>query len=318
VVANLVAVGLLLWYSRAMPALTPVTLWGGAMVVASAAAWLMSQRVDPEKATRRTVDAIAAWAVMFGVLWALVPIVCLLGQRSNLCLLTVGVAMAVGGLGACGLARVPAAALLFTGILTTAIAATSQVLDTRIAIAAVRLHRNIRGGAAVMIIGAHRTALSRAADAAELERQGEIIQLLLKDFEAGASDWLWETGPDGELVYVSDRLAQVLRREPDWIIGAKLHQAAGMSQTASGWRALAVLMARREAGARPRGAGAAQGHDRLVAAQRAAAHRRLRRLPRLSRRRQRHHRPARGGVRSCVPRSRRSGRARPSRVSLLP
>jgi two-component system, sensor histidine kinase len=247
VVANLIAVGLLLWYSRAMPALTPVTLWGGAMVVASAAAWLMSQRVDPEKATRRTVDAIAAWAVMFGVLWALVPIVCLLGQRSNLCLLTVGVAMAVGGLGACGLARVPAAALLFTGILTTAIAATSQVLDTRIAIALFVFTATYGVALTVMIIGAHRTALSRAADAAELERRGEIIQLLLKDFEAGASDWLWETGPDGDLVYVSDRLAQVLCREPDCLLGAKLHRAAGMSQTASGWRALAVLMSRREA-----------------------------------------------------------------------
>lgn len=247
VVANLVAVGLMFWFSRATPALTPLTLWGGAMVVASAAAWLMSQRVDPEKASRRTVDAIAAWAVTFGVLWALVPIVCLLGQRSNLCLLTVGIAMAVGGLGACGLARVPAAALLFTGILTTSIAAISQVLDTRIAIALFVFTATYGVALAVMIVGAHRTALSRAADAAELERRGEIIHLLLRDFEAGASDWLWETGPDGDLVYVSDRLAQVLRREPDCLLGAKLHQAVGMSQTASGWRTLAVLMARREA-----------------------------------------------------------------------
>jgi two-component system, sensor histidine kinase len=295
VVANLIAVGLLLWYSRAMPALTPVTLWGGAMVVASAAAWLMSQRVDPEKATRRTIDAIAAWAVMFGVLWALVPIVCLLGQRSNLCLLTVGVAMAVGGLGACGLARVPAAALLFTGILTTAIAATSQVLDTRIAIALFVFTATYGVALAVMIIGAHRTALSRAADAAELERRGEIIQLLLKDFEAGASDWLWETGPDGDLVYVSDRLAQVLRREPDCLLGAKLHQAAGMSQTASGWRALAVLMARREPVCDLEVPVRRKGTTVWWQLNARPLHRRLRRLPRLSRRRQRHHRPAQGG-----------------------
>jgi PAS domain S-box-containing protein len=89
-------------------------------------------------------------------------------------------------------------------------------------------------------------ALLRAADAAELERQREIIKLLLHDFEAGASDWLWETGPDGDLVYVSDRLAQVLRRDQDQLIGAKLHEAVGMAQSASGWRDLAVLMARRQ------------------------------------------------------------------------
>jgi signal transduction histidine kinase len=246
VVANIIAVGLLLWLSRATPVFMQLSLWGGAMVVASGAAWLVARRCDAGRSRRRTIDAIAAWAVIFGVLWALVPIMCLLGEQSNLCLLIIGIAMAVGGLGACGLARVPSAALLFTGILTSAIALSSQALDGRIAIAVLIFTATYGGALAVMILGAHKTALSRAADAAELERRGEIIQLLLKDFEAGASDWLWETGPDGGLVYVSDRLAQILRREPECLIGAKLHQAAGMSQTASGWRTLAVLMAQRQ------------------------------------------------------------------------
>jgi hypothetical protein len=98
---------------------------------------------------------------MFGVLWALVPIVLPAGSAIEPVPVDgMGIAMAVAGLGACGLARVPAAALLFTGILTTAIAATSQVLDTRIAITLFDLHRDIRAVAlTVMIIGAHRTAL---------------------------------------------------------------------------------------------------------------------------------------------------------------
>jgi two-component system, sensor histidine kinase len=246
VVANVVAAGLLFWFSRAVPDFAPLTLWVGAMVVASAAAWLMALRTDPGRATRRTIDAITIWAVLFGAMWALVPVVCLLGERSNLCLQVAGIAMAVGGLGACGLARVPSAALLFVGILTAAIAVSSQALDGRIAIALLIFAATYGLALAAMILGAHRTALLRAADAAELERQREIIQLLLHDFEAGASDWLWETGPDGDLVYVSDRLAQVLRRDQDQIIGAKLHEAVGMAQSASGWRDLAVLMARRE------------------------------------------------------------------------
>lgn len=246
VLANIVAVGLLLWFARAAPEISPVTLWGGAMIAASTAAGFAASRCDASRSTRRTMDVIAAWAVLFGVLWALVPIVCLLGSRSDPCLLSVGIAMAVAGLGACGLARVPSAALLFTGILTTAIAASSQVLDGRVAVVVLIFTATYGVALAAMILGAHKAALSRAADAAELERQREIIQLLLKDFEAGASDWLWETGPDGHLVYVSDRLAEVLGRDQERIIGARLHQAAGMSQAASGWRALAVAMARRE------------------------------------------------------------------------
>jgi two-component system, sensor histidine kinase len=244
-IANLVAVGLLLWIAQATPSVTALSVWGGAMVLASGAAWLVVSTFGHSRATRRTIDMVAGWAVLFGILWALVPVACLLGDRSGLCLLVIGIALAVCGLGACSLARVPSAALLFTAILIIAIAASSQVLDLRVGIAVLMFTATYGVTLAVIIVGAHKTALARAADAAELERQREIIRLLLKDFEAGASDWLWETGPGGELVYVSDRLAQVLRRDHDRLIGAKLHQAAGMAQSASGWRTLAVAMAQR-------------------------------------------------------------------------
>lgn len=246
VVANVVGAGLLFWFSRAALAFAPLTLWIGAMIVASAAAGLMALRTDPGRATRWTVGAITVWAVLFGAMWALVPVVCLLGERSNSCLQVAGIAMAVGGLGAFGLARVPSAALLFIGILTATIGVSSQALGGRIAIALLIFSATYGLALAAMILGAHRTALLRAADSAEIERQREIIQLLLHDFEAGASDWLWETGPGGDLVYVSDRLAQVLGRDRDQIIGARLHEAVGMAQSGSGWRDLAVLMARRE------------------------------------------------------------------------
>jgi two-component system, sensor histidine kinase len=244
VIANLVAVGLLVWIAQATPSVTALSVWGGAMVLASGAAWLVA-KFGRSRVTRRTIDMVAGWAVLFGILWALVPVACLLGGWSGLCLLVIGIALAVCGLGACGLARVPSAALLFTAILIIAIAASSQVLDLRVGIAVLIFTATYGLALAVIIVGAHKTALSRAADAAELERQGEIIRLLLKDFEAGASDWVWETGPGGELVYVSDRLAQVLCRDHEHLIGAKLHQAAGMAQSASGWRTLAVAMAER-------------------------------------------------------------------------
>jgi hypothetical protein len=43
----------------------------------------------------------------------------------------------------------------------------------------------------------------------ELERQTEIISLLLKDFQENASDWLWQTDAEGHLIDVPERFADV-------------------------------------------------------------------------------------------------------------
>lgn len=45
---------------------------------------------------------------------------------------------------------------------------------------------------------------------AEIERQKQLVGLLLNDFEEHASDWLWETDCQGRLRHVSQRLAQAM------------------------------------------------------------------------------------------------------------
>ncbi len=45
---------------------------------------------------------------------------------------------------------------------------------------------------------------------AEIERQKQLVGLLLNDFEEHASDWLWETDNQGCLRHVSQRLAQAM------------------------------------------------------------------------------------------------------------
>jgi diguanylate cyclase (GGDEF)-like protein len=50
--------------------------------------------------------------------------------------------------------------------------------------------------------------MSRLRAEAETERQKQLIDLLLRDFEEHASDWLWEISPTGHLRHVSSRLAQ--------------------------------------------------------------------------------------------------------------
>lgn len=62
-----------------------------------------------------------------------------------------------------------------------------------------------------MVVSSARVFMSRVRADAEAERQAQLVDLLLKDFEEHASDWLWEVGADGRLRHVSARLAHSLQ-----------------------------------------------------------------------------------------------------------
>ncbi|MBP1181051.1 putative bifunctional diguanylate cyclase/phosphodiesterase [Methylobacterium sp. PvR107] len=55
-----------------------------------------------------------------------------------------------------------------------------------------------------------RLSRQRILDRVRVEEQSETIGLLLNEFEAGASDWLWETDATGHFQHVSTRMAEVL------------------------------------------------------------------------------------------------------------
>ena len=74
------------------------------------------------------------------------------------------------------------------------------------------------------ILYLNRRMNERAIGAIRLQENGEVIKLLLCDFEESASDWLWETNEALELQPVSQRLAQVARR-PASAIRGKFPQA---------------------------------------------------------------------------------------------
>ncbi|MGC4060835.1 MAG: EAL domain-containing protein [Aquabacterium sp.] len=59
-----------------------------------------------------------------------------------------------------------------------------------------------------------RLFMSRLRAEAETDRQKQLIDLLLRDFEEHASDWLWEISPTGHLRHVSARLAHSFGMAP--------------------------------------------------------------------------------------------------------
>ena len=56
----------------------------------------------------------------------------------------------------------------------------------------------------------------------ELQRQTDIISLLLKDFQANSADWLWQTDTDGRLVSIPDRFAEAAQLPLNLLRGATL------------------------------------------------------------------------------------------------
>jgi len=77
----------------------------------------------------------------------------------------------------------------------------------------------------------NRKMAERAVNTIRLAQTNETIRILLRDFEENASDWLWETGPAGEIKHVSARFAEVARQSVDTIRGDLLGFMSGQDRT---------------------------------------------------------------------------------------
>ncbi len=67
-----------------------------------------------------------------------------------------------------------------------------------------------------------RTFIARHQAEADADQQRQVVELLLHDFEASASDWLWETDTDGHLRYVSLRMSEVIGRPINELLSSNL------------------------------------------------------------------------------------------------
>ncbi len=106
---------------------------------------------------------------------------------------------------------------------------------------------------AAAIVMWNRFAIERSIGRIVQERQNQTINLFLKSYQEGASDWLWETGPDLRLVHVSPRFEEIARAAgvaPDGITFADLfaddpgeggrHTIAGILASRDAFRDLAM------------------------------------------------------------------------------
>jgi len=72
------------------------------------------------------------------------------------------------------------------------------------------------------ILSVNASTIDRELKRIEAEQQRELVNLLLRDFEEGASDFLWETNADLDLLNPSPRFAEAARTTTDTLTGTSI------------------------------------------------------------------------------------------------
>lgn len=156
------------------------------------------------------------------------------------------ISFAIMATGAISLVRLPAAAIIFSALMTIAMAygavATLHVATTMASI--------VGAFFVVAVVGAiviqHYTFLNQIEAEEKIKHQSEVIKLLLNDFENGSSDWIWETDINGKLVYFSPRLAAIFNKKIADILGAQFSGLFASEVENQAREPLQVLMTNRE------------------------------------------------------------------------
>ena len=213
---NLCLGAMLVYFSLPTPTAVLSLIWFAVLSTVCGLAlrsWVKSRRMPVHKhASQRAVSRAALHAGSLGLLWGAAPALFFSFEFSEL-----SAALALGLTGlicAAGfvLAPIPQAVLAFLAPVTAG------------ALSVLLLHPTAFSGTlAFMLVGYAAIVLSASYSqnriylramlvSATVEEQKKTISLLLKDFEAHSSDWLWETDENLKLIRASERFAQAAGR----------------------------------------------------------------------------------------------------------
>ncbi|GAB2185373.1 putative bifunctional diguanylate cyclase/phosphodiesterase [Roseibium sp. LAB1] len=167
--------------------------------------WLKANRSPIHFASRRSLNKAVLHATIFSSLWAVVPISAFAyGDPDGIWIAScVTTGMLCGG--GFTLATVPQAALRWVAILFLASLASFAIGRS----AELWPLLFLLSSYTLVVVGSVASAgwlfASHFLAEAELEQRGELIALLLNEFEEKSSDWLWESDSQGNLHTVSER-----------------------------------------------------------------------------------------------------------------
>ncbi|WP_407189698.1 ATP-binding protein [Bradyrhizobium centrosematis] len=216
-----VAIVLILFWGRGWNDF--LAIWGLTLAATASLAvrsWRRSHQNPPQEASPRAAQQMLRQAFFLAAIWGTLPLALFsrIEPTSQLILACLMVGMMSGG--AFTLSTFPRAGLVYLATMTVACAGalllcgTGPYLVTSVFLLlfAFFMARNI--------VSQGNLFLGNLKAQLELERQTEIISLLLKDFQENASDWLWQTDADGHLLDVPERFAAVAQMPLPLLKGA--------------------------------------------------------------------------------------------------
>ncbi|KYG99442.1 ATP-binding protein [Bradyrhizobium sp. DOA1] len=189
-----------------------LAIWGLTLAATASLAvrsWRRSHRHPSQEASPRAARQTLRQAFFLAAIWGTLPLALFsrIEPTNQLILACLMVGMMSGG--AFTLSTFPRAGLVYLATMTIACAGSLLLCGTGPYLVTAMFLLLFAFFMARNIVSQGNLFLGNLKAQLELERQTEIISLLLKDFQENASDWLWQTDAEGRLVEVPERFAAV-------------------------------------------------------------------------------------------------------------
>jgi PAS domain S-box-containing protein len=240
--ANLAGLPVVGWFMLTGGNLVPWVIFALAAVVIGMLALPRVEDVEAPGSMWGVLRRAEGSAVIMGLTWASLPIHSFGLTNPPSSNIWMPILVMTSSLLAYCLASMPSAALLLLGLTFSAFFL--PLIDSPNWAGMILFSAAISYFAifAALIIARYRGLLDLAQHDQDSKRQREIIALLLKDFEQGSKDWLWETDAQDRLVYLTDRLAEVTGRALDELVGKRLNEISGLPQHIGPWQSFHDLL----------------------------------------------------------------------------
>ena len=206
-------------------------LW--ALLTASVAllavrSWMRSQRTRPQQASLGAMRNSTLQAILLAAIWGALPLALLpkSGPAEQMIIACLVAGMIAGG--AFTLSTLPRASLMYIWTLAFASTGALFLCGDRIHLFTAAFLLLFAGFMARNVVSHGNLFQENLRAQLQLERQTEIISLLLKEFQDNASDWLWQTDARGRLIDVPQRFAEVAQMPLPLLKGAQFSELLEM------------------------------------------------------------------------------------------
>ncbi|MCB4862658.1 EAL domain-containing protein [Sphingobium sp. PNB] len=223
-------------------------VWSAALVLSMAVGAILRRRRNGAAASATDLRVHGFTGLLHGLVWAACMMTLSSGHGAAQLVAHWTLISCIMVCGAISYAATPLAA---TGFLLPCIVGLGALFDPRDQTPLLALATSY---ALSLLVGCFlyaRTFARQHSASVQLEEKSEVVSLLLREYEHGASDWLWQTDPARRLSGVSPRLAEMLGRTPVEVEGVLLVQLLAGNAWESGLfptelHALADHLKRRE------------------------------------------------------------------------